>query len=234
MNRFTLFLSLSVMLTPCQSLADTLVLNPDNGTLSVNGSGFASSGIFRGTLVEASGSSTGVRTFLVQGDLNVLAGDTVSASSGSDLAVRLLVGNDAFIADDAVINVSAQSSNGRAGGGDGGGPVGGVSGGTAGAGGLGGGGGAGGGDGGGGGGGFGSNFVIEFEILFGLRGNGGDGGDGGNSFRGQRGGNGFRGQNGARGGSGGEESSADLALHYGVITFADVSRFLDLFANGCQ
>lgn len=102
--------------------SDDLVLNPDDGTISLNGGEFQSSVVFRGVAIEGGILDSGVRNFLVRGDFSLLDSDSLTASSRSANAIRLYVGNNAYVAPNATIDVSGEARLGRAGGGIGGTP----------------------------------------------------------------------------------------------------------------
>ena len=97
----------------CSTGAD-LVLNPDSGTLSVNGAAFLAEVEFNGVTIRADAVSQSVRRYLVLGDFVLNAGDTLEAVGGSNRGVEILVGNDAIISAGAAIDVSAVGRTGRA------------------------------------------------------------------------------------------------------------------------
>ena len=113
-------LTLLLTLTLSAAHADIIEVNPDDGTLSVDGGAFASSVTFRGVAIEAGGLVGSTREYRVLGDFNLLSGDRLTASRNTRNAVRFSAGNNINIDSGAVIDISASGSEGRAGGGAGG------------------------------------------------------------------------------------------------------------------
>src|SRR5262245_57235036 len=94
------------------SSAPAAVINVGAGTISGLGAG-------SGT-VTFNGISGGIAEFVINGDLNVNAADTVSVTNnGSNAGIRLIVGNDVNLGAGAVFDFAAAGSSGGAGGGSG-------------------------------------------------------------------------------------------------------------------
>jgi hypothetical protein len=192
--------ALAVLLVVASPLmADTIMLDPDAGTVSRLGSSVVEPSFnWRGTEIRAGGiAADGAREFMVFGDLDVKSYDTLTASVGSLRPVRLVVGGDAILA--GTLDFGAFRNEGRAGGGasgsGGSGGLGGhplgwaTNGGRGGLGGL---------------GGIGGDGGLGNPYGIGGGNEGLDGGIGGIGGRGENGIRGWNGQNGLAGGSGGQ------------------------------
>jgi hypothetical protein len=107
-------------LLPLAATADiTLTLNPDQGTFSVDGGPFVSSGAWKGVPLRGeTGASAG--TFVFSGDLVLDEEDVMDVVAGSQNPIHLVVGNDVRVAAGATISVAASGRTSRAGGGSGG------------------------------------------------------------------------------------------------------------------
>ena len=102
--------------------AELIVVNPDTGEISIDSQPFSSAVDLHGVTILGSGVSSSVREFLVFGNLELLAGDSLQAVQGANNGVRFVVGNDAIISAGAEIDFSASGQSGGAGGGQGGTP----------------------------------------------------------------------------------------------------------------
>ena len=100
-----------VMLLASPAFAANIVFDSNTGTFTVDGNPATQ---INGVTVVDGGVSGGVRTFQVQGDLNLLSTDVVS-STGSN-GVSLFAGNNVSIAAGAQINIAAGTTGGGAGG----------------------------------------------------------------------------------------------------------------------
>ncbi|HUU10764.1 MAG TPA: hypothetical protein VM431_09520, partial [Phycisphaerae bacterium] len=119
--RFSLVVVLAVWVSSTTAIAGmTLTVDPDAGKLSTDGATWLSSLMWNGTTIKAGGlGADGAREYMVFGDFNVGAADTVTARLGTQRGVRFIVGNNATLA--GTFNFAATGQQGRAGGGIGGG-----------------------------------------------------------------------------------------------------------------
>lgn len=108
-------LTLALLTSSHPLAAETLVFDPDAGLVN----GFANFG-WRGVEIEYLFFNPNGAYYLVHGDLNLLSGDTLTATAGSERGIVLLVAKDCTIASGAKIDVAGKEAIGRAGGGDGG------------------------------------------------------------------------------------------------------------------
>ncbi len=194
---------LSGFVTTASLQAALLTVNPDAGTLSLDGGAFSTSVTFRGVRIADGGLEGNTRVYRVHGDFELLNADRLTATDGSIRAVRFVTGDDASIASGAILDFSAAGAVRRAGGGTGGesgaagNPATLSNGGGAGA------GGSAGTSGGGGGAGGNGGTVVPSELADGANGTaGGSGSNGSNGGAGTAGGTGSNGSQGGAGGNG--------------------------------